>query len=122
LPWGTTRPAHSADRAIEVTVRIDKLDLPADIQTALATVLREGVTNLLRHSKAEHCEIVLAGAPGLVELDITIDGAAAEQRTGEGSGLGNLTTRVRALGGDLQITTTSLHTFRLRAEVPLATA
>ncbi|WP_330270091.1 histidine kinase [Lentzea sp. NBC_00516] len=106
---------------IEVTVRIDSCDhLPGEVRVTLATVLREGVTNLLRHSKAEHCEIVLACSPHLVTMDVVNDGIpATERRTGDGSGIGNLTTRVRALGGDLRAGPTSGQTYRLRAEIPL---
>ncbi|WP_330270090.1 histidine kinase [Lentzea sp. NBC_00516] len=106
---------------IKVTVRIDACDqLPKEVTVTLATVLREGVTNLLRHSKAEHCEIVLASSRDLVTMDIVNDGIpAVEQKSRDGSGIGNLTTRVRALGGDLQAGLTSEHTYRLRAEIPL---
>jgi signal transduction histidine kinase len=106
---------------IEVTVRIDACDqLPGEVRVTLATVLREGVTNLLRHSKAEHCEIVLACSPHLVTMDVVNDGIPATGgRTGDGSGIGNLTTRVRALGGDLRAGPTSEHTYRLHAEIPL---
>ncbi|WP_143086926.1 sensor histidine kinase [Lentzea flaviverrucosa] len=105
---------------IEVTVRIDAHELPGDVQVTLATVLREGVTNLLRHSKAEHCEITLSSSPDLVALDITNDGIpAVERKSSDGNGIGNLTTRVRALGGDLRAGPTPEHTYRLRAEIPL---
>ncbi|MFS8100146.1 histidine kinase [Lentzea alba] len=107
---------------IEVTVRIDACDqLPKDVKVTLATVLREGVTNLLRHSKAEHCEIVLSSSRHLVTMDIVNDGIPNnERKSRDGSGIGNLTTRVRALGGDLHAGLTPDHTFRLRAEIPLS--
>ncbi|MFD4670227.1 sensor histidine kinase [Lentzea sp. NPDC058450] len=106
---------------IEVTVQIDACDqLPTEVKVTLATVLREGVTNLLRHSKAEHCEIVLSSSQHLVTMDIVNDGIpSTERRSPDGSGIGNLTTRVRALGGDLQAGLTPEHTYRLRAEIPL---
>ncbi|MDT7788860.1 MAG: hypothetical protein QOF58_7279, partial [Pseudonocardiales bacterium] len=119
-----TRSAHALLTAadIEVSVRIDQCDeLPEDVKTTLATVLREGVTNLLRHSKAEHCEIVLSSSPSLVTMDITNDGIPeTERKSGDGSGIGNLTTRVRALGGDLHAGLTPERTYRLRAEIPLS--
>ncbi|MET9229876.1 histidine kinase [Lentzea sp. NPDC003310] len=106
---------------IEVTVKIDACDqLPTEVKVTLATVLREGVTNLLRHSKAEHCEILLSSSPRLVTMDIVNDGIPeAERKSRDGSGIGNLTTRVRALGGDLHAGLTPEHTYRLRAEIPL---
>ncbi|MEU7480430.1 histidine kinase [Lentzea sp. NPDC042327] len=106
---------------IAVTVRIDACDkLPKDVKVTLATVLREGVTNLLRHSKAEHCEIVLSSSPELVRMDIVNDGIPETAcRSRDGSGIGNLTTRVRALGGDLHAGLLPDQKFRLRAEIPL---
>ena len=107
---------------IEVTVRIDSCDgLPVDVRVTLATVLREGVTNLLRHSKAERCEIVLSSSPRLVTMDIINDGIPTMDRNSrDGSGIGNLTTRVGALGGSLDAGPTSDRTFRLHAEIPLS--
>jgi signal transduction histidine kinase len=106
---------------IEVTVRIDACEeLPTDVRVTLATVLREGVTNLLRHSKAERCEIVLSSSPRLVTMDIVNDGIATnDHNSRNGSGIGNLTTRVCALGGSLDAGPTSERTFRLHAEIPL---
>ncbi|MFD5831279.1 sensor histidine kinase [Lentzea sp. NPDC060358] len=106
---------------IEVTVRIDACDqLPTEVKVTLATVLREGVTNLLRHSKAEHCEIVLESSRDLVTMDIVNDGISSNDHgSRDGSGIGNLTTRVRALGGELQAGPTPQHTYRLRAEIPI---
>ncbi|SEQ65956.1 Signal transduction histidine kinase [Lentzea xinjiangensis] len=105
---------------IDVTVKIDACDqLPKEVKVTLATVLREGVTNLLRHSKAEHCEIVLSSSRHLVTMDIVNDGITVERRSPDGSGIDNLTTRVRALGGDLHAGLTPEHTYRLRAEIPL---
>ncbi|SES14397.1 sensor histidine kinase [Lentzea albida] len=106
---------------IDVTVRIDSCDgLPVDVRVTLATVLREGVTNLLRHSKAERCEIVLSSSPRLVTMDIINDGIPTMDRNSrDGSGIGNLTTRVGALGGSLDAGPTSDRTFRLHAEIPL---
>lgn len=55
-----------------------------DPSRCVATVLREGVTNLLRHSQAEHCELVLASSRHLVTMEIVNDGiSAAERKSGE---------------------------------------
>ncbi|GLY54912.1 hypothetical protein Lesp01_85670 [Lentzea sp. NBRC 102530] len=103
-----------------VDVRVDAGEVPPEVAGTLATVLREGVTNLLRHSKAERCDIGLSTSDRLVALEIVNDGVpAGERRSADGSGIGNLTTRVRALGGDLHAGLTPEHTYRLRAEIPL---
>ncbi|HUR01435.1 MAG TPA: histidine kinase [Nonomuraea sp.] len=75
--------------------------LPPDLDHALAMVVREAVTNVLRHSKAKHCRIEMVSSPDLVRLSITNDGVTAPRR--EGTGLGNLTERLEAVGGRLDI-------------------
>ncbi|MEU6172877.1 histidine kinase [Streptantibioticus parmotrematis] len=108
---------------IHTTLRIDSRPLPPDVDTVLATVLREGLTNMLRHSKAEHCAITTTHTKNTIRLHLTNDGAAGQPDRGpadsdSGSGLGNLTTRVARLGGTL----TARHAddwFHLTAELPL---
>jgi len=53
---------------IDTHLELDYEDLPVPVRTTLGTVLREGVTNVLRHSKAEHCEIVVHQAAGMVSV------------------------------------------------------
>ncbi|MFF1704539.1 histidine kinase [Streptomyces sp. NPDC058252] len=83
--------------------------LPRQVDTVLAIVLREAVTNALRHSKAQHCAVTATREGETVSLRIRNDGVGdvcpgtgAEAGNAEGgSGLGNLTTRLRGVGGDL---------------------
>ncbi|WP_146214482.1 histidine kinase [Streptomyces sp. ICBB 8177] len=118
------KAAHSMLTAtgIHTTVEVTDTPLPADTDTVLATVLREGLTNVLRHSKAEHCAISTAHTGHAVVLRLANDGAstatAAPSPADQGSGIGNLTTRVSRLGGTL----TARHEdgwFHLTARIPL---
>ncbi|MQY05818.1 sensor histidine kinase [Actinomadura macrotermitis] len=81
---------------IEVRVARDG-DPPAAAATVLGAVLREAVTNVLRHSAARHCEITVR-ADG---LSVANDGAPARVAP-PGSGIGNLRTRLAAAGGRLE--------------------
>ncbi len=103
---------------------------PAAAEEVLAPVLREAVTNILRHSAATTCTIRTTTAGGSLRLDVGNDGApdpAAEgdraaQRAsdhGSGRGLGNLTARVEAAGGRLT-TGRAGGRFELRVQIPLA--
>ncbi|MEV8588454.1 histidine kinase [Streptomyces sp. NPDC051180] len=78
--------------------------LEREVDTVLAIVLREAVTNALRHSKAQHCLITAAREDGTITLRIRNDGvgeASLDTLPDGGSGLGNLTTRLRGIGGEL---------------------
>ncbi|MEV6494334.1 histidine kinase [Actinoplanes sp. NPDC051633] len=79
--------------------------LPDDLDQVMATVLREAVTNVLRHSPATRCWVELSIRDRAFVLCIANDGvdgraAGTAARCG-GNGLLNLADRVRALGGSL---------------------
>jgi two-component system, NarL family, sensor histidine kinase DesK len=92
-------------------------DLPPDVREVLAWVVREGVTNLLKHSDARHCTISLAEREGEAVLELSNDGARPATAD-PGSGLAGLTERIEALGGRLT-TERSGQRFVLRVTAPL---
>lgn len=95
-------------------------------ETALATVLREGITNMLRHSQAQRCVIETRIGPDTVRLLLANDGVGADEArvpSGAadegGNGLRNLTARAEALGGTLRAGEREDGWFELMAEVPV---
>ncbi|MEV4258219.1 histidine kinase, partial [Spirillospora sp. NPDC049652] len=100
-----------AAAGIEATVRREG-DPPAGAEPVLAIVLREAVTNVLRHSTAKRVDIKVSAAG----LTIENDGVSGEV-TPPGSGLGNLATRLAAIEADLETTRTPT-AFRLTASLP----
>ncbi|WP_433511849.1 sensor histidine kinase [Nonomuraea sp. CA-143628] len=112
--------------AAGVDTRLDVADLPplsAPAQNALAWAIREGTTNLLRHSDARTCAITLTHQQGTVRLEIVNDGvqpssgAADLTRTPPGTGLSGLAERTRGASGTW-LTTAHDGLFRLSVEVP----
>ncbi|MFG2062165.1 sensor histidine kinase [Micromonospora sp. NPDC048871] len=77
--------------------------LPAPVEEVLAWAVREGATNLLRHSSASRCRISMTRTDTEVRLDVVNDGAATPAPTDEigGSGLTGLAERLAPLGGTL---------------------
>ncbi|MFC4909149.1 sensor histidine kinase [Actinomadura gamaensis] len=96
---------------IDVAVRRDG-DPPKDAEPVFAIVLREAVTNILRHTTARHVQITVAPDA----LTVTNDGVSGEI-TPPGSGLGNLATRLAAVNGTLEATRTP-EGFRLSVRLP----
>src|SRR5262249_9687348 len=87
---------------IAATTETDCGNLPTPVKTVLATVLREGITNVLRHSNAERCDISMRQADGRVRLDIVNDGVRTNRTQSDtGSGILNLSARLVALNGQL---------------------
>ncbi|RMI36707.1 hypothetical protein EBO15_37935 [Actinomadura harenae] len=87
---------------ISVRVRGDAGPRAEAVDTALAAVLRECVTNVLRHSEARVCTISLVRADGTVRLRVVNDGAGPA-RGEPGSGLAGLAERTggRSTAGPL---------------------
>lgn len=77
--------------------------LPQHVEATLSWALREGVTNVIRHSRAHHCTILLVRGPDMASVTVTDDGVGILEASGTiaaGNGLRGLAERVAALGGD----------------------
>jgi len=89
---------------------------------ALAWVVREGVTNVIRHSRAKTCVIDLREDPDVTTVEILDDGTGdAEASAGilsRGSGLRGLRERFAALGGRCDAGNRAPGGFVLTASVP----
>ena len=93
-------PLVLGDAGITTNVRGDVADTDPRHRALLAWVLRESVTNVVRHAHATTVSIEL-GPTGLVVAD---DGAGFEATGGrEGNGLRGMRERVSAAGGTLQL-------------------
>jgi two-component system sensor histidine kinase DesK len=99
-------------------------DLPPQVAGALAAVLREGVTNVVRHSSATWCAFSVSTSDGTAWLEIVNDGVGAfadiaSGPAGSGSGLVNLSRRVETLGGRFTAEAEPDGTHRLVAAIPV---
>ena len=76
---------------------------PANITNCFAAVLREALSNTMRHARAQNVTVRCMEHPSFYQLIVTDDGAGATQTGGrgvaEGMGLGSMRERVEALGG-----------------------
>jgi two-component system sensor histidine kinase DesK len=126
----------SAGVAVEVRAEPPRGPLPGEVDTILATMLREAITNVLRHATATRCEITLTVAETAVSLEIANDGVANDGVTGNpadpapgrtpapvtgGHGLANLAARAEALRGQLTAHAEGGR-FTLTARIPVSIA
>ncbi|MBG0817235.1 sensor histidine kinase [Planomonospora sp. ID82291] len=128
--------------------RVDAAGLPSDLNRALGAVVREGVTNMLRHSAVRKCVIETARHDGRLRLTVANDGAAGPGRFPAGrsrpaapsgalaaepaagsppvpgtrsraGGLANLRQRMARLGGTVEAAAGPDGWFRLVVDVPV---
>ncbi|MFN8077758.1 MAG: histidine kinase [Kineosporiaceae bacterium] len=96
------------DLCARLGIRADVQAVPVPDPTLdrlLAAVVREAVTNALRHARPSTCRIAVDRAGEAVLLEIVNDGARPVPGAGDaeaGTGLATLAARVHALGGRLE--------------------
>jgi two-component system sensor histidine kinase DesK len=103
---------------VHVESETGKLDLTPAQESVVALVVREAVTNMVRHAQAHHCRVRLVPVNGHCLLEISDDGRGGGEP--EGNGLRGMRERVTALGGTLERETHS--GTRLTIQFPMASA
>ena len=111
---------------IQCSLEYTELELPAALDAVLAWTVREGVTNVIRHSHAQHCVIRLNCDHNTARAEVINDGNLRERASSaqgrEGLGLSGLTERVTSLGGSIEagpVRTPGRMGFRLYVELPV---
>jgi two-component system sensor histidine kinase DesK len=112
--------ARIALEAAGIEARLDNpaVTLPPDVEAVLAWTVREGATNVIRHSRARHATIRIEPGLAAAGAEIVDDGAGGDG-AGAGHGLVGLRERVHGLGGELDAGPGPDGGFRLRVSVPV---
>ncbi|HZP18469.1 MAG TPA: sensor histidine kinase, partial [Terriglobales bacterium] len=84
---------------INVESETAELGLSPAQESVVALILREAVTNVVRHAEARNCRLRLAANNGDCVLEIADDGRWKSEA--EGSGLRGMRERIEALGGNM---------------------
>lgn len=86
---------------VSVDVDVEPIHVIPKLETVLALVLREAVTNVIRHAKASVCRVGLHGTENGVVLTVEDNGIGGVRPNG--SGLPGMRERVQTAGGRLDI-------------------
>jgi two-component system, NarL family, sensor histidine kinase DesK len=113
-----SRARHALTSAsVQLTTDIEYFALPPAIANTLSLVLREAVTNVIRHSGATTCYLELHRDGDLLTLKIEDNGSG--KLGAEGNGLRGMRERLAAVGGALQRESCADGGTRLIAQLPL---
>lgn len=106
--------------SVTTAVRGEPRALPAVIDVAAARIVQESLTNVVRHSTAEHAEVTVTYGPDELAVAVDNDGHPlnASPPTG-GSGITGMRERTRALGGEVSVRRQPGGGFSVRAMLPL---
>lgn len=99
--------------------------LPERIDAALAAAVREGITNVIRHSRAAQCLVRVWREPDTICLEVSDDGRGTVLApdtslpiSGGGHGLAGLRERISGLGGHCEAGECATGGFRLHVVIP----
>ncbi|GGF60366.1 sensor histidine kinase [Alteromonas lipolytica] len=104
---------NSVDVAFSYTIPDTRL--PNTVDITFGFIVREAVTNLMKHSDANSCQIELTAAKNKLMLTIADNGNATHAP--EGNGLKGMRERISQLNGEIRFNHN--HGFSIMAEVPL---
>lgn len=117
------------DAGIRTQTVSPRHSLSPEVEALLAWTVREGATNVIRHSDARNCRLLIECGPDAASAAVIDDGngphegnGRAQQATGEhlgGHGLAGLRERAERLAGHLEAGETPRGGYRLSVTVPL---
>ena len=103
-----------------------ELQLPVRLQAQFTRVLRETLSNVIRHSQAKQCFIEIVIARERIELRVGDDGTGFTPHTAspntKGYGLTNIERRMQLLGGSYTVSSSEWGGVLVQAQAPLPSA
>jgi two-component system sensor histidine kinase DesK len=103
---------------VEAAVEGTPEAVPVALQPLFGSLVREGATNLLRHTRAERCEIAVEREGDEVVVRMADDGEAHSESDGGGSGVAGLRERFAAVGGRVEAAPLAAGGFALTGRAP----
>ncbi|RKT67138.1 two-component system sensor histidine kinase DesK [Saccharothrix variisporea] len=106
---------------IETAVTGDAADVPPPLQPLFGALVREGTTNVLRHSRARRCAVAVDVGEGQVSVRVRNDGVRPDEPVGSsgeaGAGLAGLRERFATVGGLVEAAVSGVDGFELVGRV-----
>jgi len=110
---------REAGLPVDLRIEGDPVPLPAGLDLTAYRLVQEGLTNTLKHARAQRAEVVVRYGDGQVELIVSDDGQGGGNGGGSGHGLVGMRERVSVYGGELEAGPRDGGGFRLRATLPV---
>jgi signal transduction histidine kinase len=102
---------------------LDLVQLPPRKSLDVLRFVQEALTNVLKHSRAEHVYVDVHCSEAMLDIGIRDDGCGFDASSHSvGTGLASLVSRARRLNAGLAIDTAPGGGTRLRMDVPLTSA
>jgi two-component system sensor histidine kinase DesK len=107
---------------IEADVQQARVPLDPAVEAVLAWAVREGATNVIRHSGARHCTLRITASLTDAGVEVIDDGVGEAVRANGGHGIAGLAERARLVDGTIEAGGVAAGGYRLAVTVPVARA
>lgn len=116
---GTQSETATAASRFDINLQYDASpNIPGDIKLCIAGIVKEGISNAVRHSNGDKIDIIFREHPGFYQLLIEDNGKNKEQTEFSGGiGLRNMEDRAKNVGGRISFTA-SEQGFRVFLTIP----
>jgi signal transduction histidine kinase len=111
--------AREAGLPVELRIEGEPMELPAGIDLAAYRLVQEGLTNAIKHARAQRAEVLVRYADARLEVSVSDDGPGGGDGDSGGHGLVGMRERISVYGGDLEAGPRPEGGFRLRATLPV---
>jgi two-component system, NarL family, sensor histidine kinase DesK len=108
---------------IDASIDREPISLDPEVEAVLAWTVREGATNVIRHSGASRCSVTVHAADGDAGVEVLDDGIGngpTTTRAEGGNGLIGLRERAASLRGRIEAGTAPGGGYRLAVSVPVS--
>lgn len=112
--------ARSRASGLDVTLATEGSPRPVSPGVSLSAyrIVQEALTNVMKHSAAKTCTVLVRYGKDAVGLEVTDDGPGDRHPAADGFGLRGIRERVAIYGGSLQYDTRPDGSFALRVSMP----
>jgi len=97
----------------------EPVPIPLPIDLSAYRIVQEGLTNALKHARAQHADVTVRYRPDELQLEVRDDGRGAASTDGLGHGLVGVRERVKIYGGEMTAGPATGGGFVLPARLPL---
>jgi signal transduction histidine kinase len=110
---------RAAGLDVQLEIEGEPLPLPPGLDLSAYRVLQEGLTNALKHGRAEHANVTVRYGIADLRVEVRDDGQGPPADDGLGHGLVGIRERVKIFGGDMSAGTSDSGGFLLQVRLPI---
>lgn len=121
---GVQAAIESLANGLPIPVSLDVPDtrLPPALEETVYYFVSEGLTNVIKHARADEAKVMIAVSETLVTVEVSDDGVGGAVPTSDRYGLVGLMDRMQAMEGDLTVASPPNGGTVLRGVLPLSGA